>query len=129
MRNILEQILSAQSVAQQDNRWDGYTAMKKCSFCKQMKPFTEFNISNKGDGFQYTCKHCSRAYYKAYNTARKAAKATVIVDAKVCRDCGLKKPISQFGKKSNVPDKHQIYCKPCWKDRCYKAQKRFVNGR
>jgi hypothetical protein len=92
--------------------------MKKCSYCKLIKPVTEFNTSTtQTGGFQALCKECAKAYYKAYNVARKAAKQSVDLQSKVCRDCGLEKPISQFGVKSNVPDKHNIYCKPCWRTR------------
>lgn len=102
--------------------------MKRCSYCKTHKHFTEFNTSNRGDGFQNVCKPCAKAYYKAYNASRKAAKPLVVVQSKVCLDCKLEKPISQFGTKNNTLDKKQIYCKPCWRTRCYKAQKRYVNG-
>jgi hypothetical protein len=94
--------------------------MKKCSLCLIEKPVTEYNSSKIGkDGFYNYCKTCSKAYYKAYNASRKAAKQSVYLDSKVCRDCGLKKPISQFGVKNNLPDKHNIYCKPCNKSRSY----------
>lgn len=95
--------------------------MKKCSNCLIEKSYSEFNTDNKkyGDGFQGYCRSCTRAYYKAYNTRRKAEKQTVWVDSKTCRDCGLKKPISQFGVKNNNPDKHNIYCKPCNRERTY----------
>jgi protein-arginine kinase activator protein McsA len=93
--------------------------MKKCSYCKTNKAVTEFNTSRtQAGGFQALCRDCAKAYYKAYNASRKAAKQSVDLQSKVCRDCGLEKPISQFGKKSNLPDKHNIYCKPCWRHRC-----------
>lgn len=43
--------------------------MKRCSICKSMKEFSEFNKhSGKSDGFQSACRACnkerSRAYYK-----------------------------------------------------------------
>jgi hypothetical protein len=99
--------------------------MKRCSNCRLEKSFTEFNIAKNGDGFHNYCKLCAGAYYKAYNEARKAAEQSVWVDSKVCRKCGLKKPISQFGLKSNLPDKHNIYCKPCHKKNTYEATARM----
>lgn len=100
--------------------------MKKCSMCLIQKQVTEFNTSNSkySDGFQHYCKDCGKAYYKAYNDSRKAAKQTVILDSKTCRKCGLKKPISQFGVKNNLPDKHNIYCKPCNREMTYASIRR-----
>lgn len=98
--------------------------MKRCSRCYLEKPITEFNVAKNGDGFHNYCKPCAGAYYKAYNEARKAAEQSEWVDSKVCRRCGLKKPISQFGLKSNLPDKHNIYCKPCNKILSYASAER-----
>jgi hypothetical protein len=54
----------------------------------------------------------------------KASKATVVPKPKTCPDCGLEKPISQFGLRSVSPDKHSTYCKPCWRTRSYAAAKK-----
>lgn len=99
--------------------------MKKCSSCLINKTYTEFNTSKIGDGFHNYCKACANAYYKAYNEARKAQEQSVWVNSKVCRKCALKKPISQFGLKSNLPDKHNIYCKPCNRELSYAAARRM----
>lgn len=104
--------------------------MKKCAMCFIEKEPIEYNVSNRkyGDGRSSYCKSCQSAYYKAYNAARKAAHATVEVQAKLCRDCGLEKPISQFGKREVSADKHNIYCKPCWRARSYDAARKMRNG-
>lgn len=101
--------------------------VKKCSICKLEKPVTEYNISNKkyGDGFHNYCKACQSAYYKAYNARMRQAKAKEVPQSKVCRDCGSEKPISQFGDRSNSPDKHNIYCKVCWKKRVLISSRKF----
>ena len=102
--------------------------MKTCTVCGQSKSYSEFSKDNRTpDTYSYRCKSCQNAYYKIYNASRKAADAKVVVQSKVCRACGLEKPISQFGKKSTSLDKHQIYCKPCWRIRCYESMRR--NGR
>ena len=103
--------------------------MKNCRTCKQEKTFEEYYKSSKtADGLTYSCKSCQNAYYKGYNASRKNAKARIEVKSKVCRDCGVEKPISQFGKKSTSLDKHQIYCVPCWRARTY-ASIRKNSGR
>lgn len=102
--------------------------MKICTVCNQSKAFTEYHKSARSaDGYTYRCKPCQSAYYKGYNAVRKAAEQQVEVQSKVCRDCHLEKPISQFGIRRNSLDKHNIYCKPCWRKRCAEAMRR--NGR
>ena len=95
--------------------------------CFNDKPVTEFSFS-KQQGFISYCKPCQSAYYKAYNASRKEAQPKDIPQSKSCRDCRLEKPISQFGKKSMSLDKHNIYCKPCWRDRTKKAIRKMRNG-
>jgi hypothetical protein len=104
--------------------------VKKCARCFQDKSYTEFNTDNKtrGDGFQGYCKPCQSAYYKAYNAARTDAQAKVEVQSKVCLDCHLEKPISQFGRREISLDKHNSYCKPCWRLRSRKAIRKAKNG-
>jgi len=108
----------------------GTTKMKKCAICFNDKTITEFNISNRkyGDGRSSYCKPCQSTYYKAYNEARRLAQPKVVHQSKSCRDCRLEKPISQFGKKSNTLDKHNIYCKPCWRQRVKIATRKMRNG-
>lgn len=91
--------------------------MKRCNKCEQIKAVTEFSISRKvyGDGFQSQCKSCQKAYYKAYKALKSNAEATKHPQSKVCLECHLEKPISQFGKKSASLDKHNNYCIPCWR--------------
>lgn len=99
--------------------------MKICTQCKEQKPLDEFyKDSSSADKKCHRCKVCQKMYYKGYNASRKAANARVEVKSKVCRDCGLEKPISQFGKKSTSLDKHQIYCNPCWRQRVYKSMRK-----
>jgi hypothetical protein len=108
----------------------GIIKMKKCSNCKQEKPYTEYNTSNSkyADGFQNMCKECWVTYNKAYTAARKAAKAKFDVQSKVCLDCRLEKPSSQFGKRSISLDKLNSYCKPCWRQRVYISVRKNKNG-
>jgi hypothetical protein len=99
--------------------------MKSCSVCKEQKFLNDFYKDKKtSDGHSFRCKACTNAYYKSYNASRKLAQARYEVKSKVCRTCGLEKPISQFGKKSTSLDKHQIYCKPCWRNRVYESMRR-----
>ena len=98
--------------------------------CFVEKQITEFNTSNLkySNGFQNYCRDCGKTYYKAYNASRKAKQQSVWVDSKTCRKCGLKKPISQFGVKNNLPDKHNIYCKDCNREMSYASIRKRKNG-
>ena len=106
---------------------DGLRPMKNCAKCQTEKPLSDYNKNStgRGDGHMYYCKECQSAYYKAYTAAMRDGEAKVKVSAKVCRDCSLEKPISQFGTKSTSPDKHQIYCKLCWRQRVLIAQRKY----
>lgn len=103
--------------------------VKYCSKCDTTKEAAEFN--KKGDSFlQGWCKECYSTYYKAYNEVLKASEAKTHVESKVCNDCGLKKPRSQFGHRSNSPDKLNAYCRPCWRVRSYNARRKMMlNGK
>ena len=90
---------------------------------------TEFNHHQRtADNLQAYCRDCHKAYYKAYNSSMKDAQAKEVPQSKVCRDCGLDKPISQFGIRKVSPDKHNIYCKPCWRQRSYKSMRKAKHG-
>jgi protein-arginine kinase activator protein McsA len=92
--------------------------MKKCSNCKTEKAVTEYSLSKATkDGFQHICKECYKTISKAFAASRSEAKQSIHVQSKVCLDCGLDKPSSQFGKRSTSLDKLNSYCKPCWYSR------------
>lgn len=100
--------------------------MKTCARCLIAKDTTEYsNSKHTSDGLTSYCKSCQSAYYKAYNASRKAAQPDLVPQSKTCRDCGLEKPISQFGKRGVSLDKHQIYCKPCWRIRSTAATRKM----
>ena len=100
--------------------------MKKCSGCFIDKPVTEYYLNKKNkDGFQAMCKPCYKGYLKTWHDSRKEEPAKVIPEFKTCRDCGLKRPIGAFGKRSSTADKKNIYCKQCWKIRCKKAMRKM----
>ena len=104
--------------------------MKKCNKCHiEKEPHEFYRHKSSKDRLQASCKVCQNARMKVYMASRRDAEASVLVDAKVCRDCGLKKPISQFGKKSTSLDKHLEYCKPCWRDRSVIAMRKVYAKR
>ena len=111
-------------------RMDGIK-MKKCAMCFTEKEILQFNLNNRkyGDGRSSYCKECQSTYYKTYNASMKAAQPKYDRQSKKCKDCGLEKPISQFGKRSISPDKHNIYCKSCWRLRVHAATRRMIDAK
>jgi RNase P subunit RPR2 len=97
--------------------------VKYCKKCDTTKEAHEFNKKVQNQ-LQAWCRDCYSTYYKGYNAVLKASEARTYVDSKVCQDCGLKKPRSQFGHRANSPDKLNTYCKPCWRVRSYDARRR-----
>ena len=103
--------------------------IKSCGKCKEEKLYSEFNKSKKmEDGYQFYCRSCQSALYKAYAAVKKHEPASVEAQPKVCTHCGLKKPPSQFGKRSMSRDKLNYYCKPCWRIIVYENKRRSASG-
>jgi hypothetical protein len=98
--------------------------VKYCKKCDTTKESSEFN-KKKESYLQAWCRECYSTYYKAYNALLTASEAKVHVESKVCQDCGLQKPRSQFGKRETSPDKLNTYCKPCWRIRSYNATRKM----
>lgn len=100
--------------------------MKQCSKCKTEKLFSEFNAMKKSpDGLQYVCRACQSKYVSKWQQERKAENASEFPTKKLCPDCGLEKPVSQFGKRSLAKDKLMHVCLPCWRITTKKAQLRM----
>lgn len=84
--------------------------------CFQMKPISEFyNSSRHALGKQSHCKACYKVYFDNWRTMRQQAPQTEFPQSKVCLDCGVERPISQFGKRSASKDKKMSVCKDCWR--------------
>lgn len=83
--------------------------------CFQEKPLTEYyNSSYQRDGKQNNCIPCYKQYYKKWVENRNESAQTAFPQSKVCLDCRVERPISQFGKRKTSKDKKMSYCKDCW---------------
>lgn len=90
--------------------------MKKCNICFALRPMTDYNYSSqKKDLRQNICKDCFKVYYSEWADKRKAAPQTEFPQSKTCQECGIERPISQFGKRSTAKDKKMSICKDCWR--------------
>lgn len=99
--------------------------MHKCNSCFTEKPVTEFyNANNNERGKQYMCIDCYKAYFKNWRKEQVEKPQSEFPQSKVCSDCLVEKPISQFGTRSVSRDKKMSYCKPCWRIRVSKASRR-----
>jgi hypothetical protein len=92
--------------------------VKFCNNCGETKEYSEFYKRTKSpDGYQHWCRICLLADNKRMAESRYKNGPTIIRDSKVCRDCGLKKPINAFYRKKSSADGRGSYCAPCWSKR------------
>lgn len=89
---------------------------KICKLCGAEKPLTEFYAHRyTRDRLQNKCKSCSLA------TVRKSREleacplpAPAQENPKVCRACGMEKPVGAFSVNSGYSDGRQTLCKDCF---------------
>ena len=87
---------------------------KICSNCKTTKNVSEFNNSSiSKDGFMSKCKLCCNEYNKSLVEKRK--KTIVVPEKKICKECNVEKPASQFNALSARSDGKSQYCQDCVK--------------
>ena len=85
--------------------------MKRCSKCGETKPYSEFHMYKRGDGYQPWCKSCRKEYDHAYNLRNhrrwadrklawqqsRAAWLREMKTDKTCADCGRTFPSGGHG--------------------------------
>lgn len=88
---------------------EGYA---RCSKCKGILPIDNFTKSPKGSlKINSWCKTCTHAKYLQSIMSNNENKEIII--SKVCKNCGAKKPISEFWKSCRSKDGHAPTCKVC----------------
>jgi hypothetical protein len=104
-------------------------SMKKCIRCNEWKFPLGFSRNAKSkDYLQNYCKPCARQYFKEYTEKRKADGVLVEVTSKVCAECNVEKPVSQFGKRTVSKDGLNSYCKPCWRNYLNRRKARLAKS-
>jgi hypothetical protein len=95
---------------------------KRCARCLVEKPANAFHKnSSRPDGLQTWCKRCLLTQQKAAHAARSIGKVNarrIEIQArpelgKVCCNCGLVKPLSEYGKDRRKQDGRQARCASC----------------
>jgi 5-methylcytosine-specific restriction endonuclease McrA len=86
---------------------------KQCAVCKVERPIADFGPDKaKNDGLRSYCRECDRRL--ARERAQKAKeRVKVFVAEKLCPDCNMVKPRSEFYNRSNHSDGLTTYCKEC----------------
>jgi hypothetical protein len=98
---------------------------KKCPRCEEIKDFSMFYKSKRlKQGVQSYCKQCHTELDNLARQRRIDHGPTIFRDSKICKICNNKKPISQFGLRTNSADGKLSYCKPCWTEYVKKAKKK-----
>lgn len=75
-----------------------------CMKCKKDLPVSEFYFRKEKNAYRGCCKKC-----KSVNTKDEIA-ARLLSETKICKHCGVEKPISEYQKAAYG---FQPYCKPC----------------
>ena len=86
---------------------------KSCTICKQFKPLTEFNRTNKKIGYQSSCKLCAAVNLqkrRRANGVQQKVVATIIGDTKDCTRCKERKPLENF---IYFKGRYQALCRLC----------------
>lgn len=79
---------------------------KLCEACKKELPVTDFYFRKESGKYRSACKKC-----KSVNT-KEEIKSKATADTKVCKHCGVEKPVSEY-QKAGGGKWNQPYCKPC----------------
>lgn len=93
---------------------------KRCTHCKTILPIEDFaNDKRRKNSKASHCKVCHRKRYIDYckrtKTAEctKTAERTKTAETKICKKCGIEKPLSEFTKNKNMKDGRLNTCKEC----------------
>lgn len=102
---------------------------KRCPKCGQTKEISAFN-KNRHDrtGYECWCRECFNGDRRAKNAARREANIDSHVvnhNGKICPECGVRKPLSEFYKNIKRPHGVDPYCKSC--ESTKKKQDRIKN--
>lgn len=98
---------------------------KTCSKCGKTKPLWAFSRdSRQKDGLRSTCKECDA---DAQRESRRKIDY-INIEYKQCSDCGIVKPIDDFGIDKTKKDKHRSYCLSCMRERAKRTKPNAKTG-
>lgn len=105
---------------------------KKCPTCGDIKPRAEFYLSKSTlDGLTVECKRCDdnrRSLRRLRARNNRIAGNVVPPTHRICRECGVDKPIDQFNRNATYNDGVDTLCKECSRAR-YRKYSDDVNAR
>src|ERR1700749_4165457 len=84
--------------------------IKVCAKCEQELPITEFYFRKDKNRYRNCCKKCKSV------TSKEEIKKRVSSPTKICKHCGIEKPIEDY-QKAGGGKWTQPYCKPCDSER------------
>ncbi len=87
---------------------------KKCSVCKMILPFEQFNRQRESkDGRDNRCRSCQNEYARTYYEKTKPVKIPLPEGMKRCSTCKEVKDVANFNKNRAMTDGLQNVCKSC----------------
>jgi hypothetical protein len=92
------------------------SGIKTCNVCNTEKSLAEFYFRKDNNKYRDNCKKCKPIIGRKFWAER---------TSKICKDCGIDKPLTEYQKKDTA---HQPYCKPCDSIRKKKCAANNVEG-
>lgn len=95
----------------------GQITHKECSKCDRMLTLNLYGKQKNGRfGLSSSCKECQRDRSEARRLHLRTV-APTLVNHKLCRDCGISKPATDFYHNSHTSDRLDSYCILCRSER------------
>jgi hypothetical protein len=103
---------------QPDYKAEAREGRKTCKECGKVLPVSEFSKCKKmKSGRSNTCKKCVAKQERIRQRKReqhiRRLEQAPTEGSKVCKECGVEKPYSEFNRHSNYKDRHENRCKQC----------------
>jgi 5-methylcytosine-specific restriction endonuclease McrA len=91
---------------------DSADNLKRCSKCGELKPRTEFyRHKSKSDGLHSACKQCDFVYRLLHGKVQYVV--ALPPETKICPQCDVLRPFSDFAKDKTQKDGLQTRCREC----------------
>jgi len=98
---------------------DSTAEFKVCTKCKAVKPISGFSLSRRSpSGVRAICRECDARRYAESQREKRERQAAALAErlsatTKICCQCNLEKPKTDFARSSKCIDGYRSQCKAC----------------